>query len=182
MTRSEDRLQAQLARVAAYEESVRPGPVTRLFRRLGRTKGFARVYRVVGPKVDPHVAKIADGKVLARVYGFPILLLNTTGAKSGQPRVSPLVYVRDSDDFVVIGTSFGQPRHPGWTANLRAHPQASVDVGPERVAVEAVQVDEATWQRLFPRFVEIYPGYADYLERRGGLVPRMFLLHPQAAD
>jgi deazaflavin-dependent oxidoreductase (nitroreductase family) len=177
MTASGD-LQTKLDRVADYERSVRPGPVTGLFRRLGRTKGFARVYRVVGPKIDPHVAKIADGAVLAKVYGFPILMLSTTGAKSGQARLSPLVYVRDGQDFVVVGTSFGQPRHPGWTANLRANSEASVSVGPETVAVTAEQVDQPTWHRLFPRFVAIYPGYADYLTRRQGLAPRMFLLHP----
>lgn len=173
-------LQATLARVATYEHSVRPGAVTSLLRRLGRTRGFARVYRVVGPKVDPQLAKIADGKVIAKVYGFPVLLLQSTGAKSGLPRQSPLLYVRDGDDFVVVGTSFGQPRHPFWTANLLAQPEAAVTVGPVEVAVSAEQVDEATWARLFPRFVEVYPGYADYMERRGGLVPRMFLLHPHA--
>lgn len=182
MTAASDRLRQQLDRVAEYEVSVRPGPVTRLLRRVGRTRAFARVYRVVGPVVDPRVARIRDGAVLARLYGLPILMLHTVGAKSGRPRVSPLVFVRDGDDFVVVGTSFGQPRHPGWTANLLTRPEAAVVVGPERVNVTADQADEDAWRRLFPRFVEIYPGYADYLDRRQGLTPRMFLLHPRADD
>lgn len=181
MTTESGGLRDQLARVAAYEASIRPGPVTRLFRRIGRTSAFSRVYRVVGPVIDPRVARIRDGAVLARLYGFPMLMLHTVGAKTGQPRESPLVFVRDGDDFVVVGTSFGQPRHPGWTANLLAQPEAVVVVGPERLHVTAEQADDGTWHRLFPRFVDIYPGYADYLSRRHGLTPRMFVLHPHAA-
>ena len=170
----------QLAAVAAYEASIRPGPLTALLRRLGRTKGFAVVYRNVGPVVDPQIAKIRDGAVLAKVYGFRALTLHTIGAKSGEPRVSPLLYIRDGDDVVLIGTNFGQPKHPGWTANLIAHPEAEVQIGPQRLKVTAELVDDATWQRLFPRFVEMYPGYQDYIGRREGLVPRMFALHPHA--
>ena len=171
-------LRRQLDAVAGYEHSVRPGAVTSLFRKLGRTAGFARVYRVVGPKIDPQIMKIKDGAVIAKIYGFSFLVLHSTGAKSGQPRVSPLVYVRDGDDIALIGTNFGQPKHPGWTANLLAHPEAEVVIGPERLKVTAELVDEATWARLFPAFVAVYPGYADYLGRREGLTPRMFLLHP----
>jgi deazaflavin-dependent oxidoreductase (nitroreductase family) len=179
-TSADARLRAQLDSVAAYEASIRPGPVTALFRKLGRTAAFGRVYRVVGPKVDPHVAKIKDGAVLAKIYGFRALTLHTVGNKSGQPRVSPLLYIRDGDDVVLIGTNFGQPKHPGWTANLLAQPEAEVGIGPERLKVTAELADEETWARLFPAFVEMYPGYQDYIGRRQGLTPRMFLLHPHA--
>ena len=113
---------------------------------------------------------------MAAVYGLPILSLHTIGAKSGQPRVSPLVYVRDGDDVMLIGTNFGQAKHPGWTANLLAHPAPSVQIGPETLEVRAAQVDDETWQRIFPSFVAVYPGYANYMQRRGHLPPRMFRL------
>jgi len=180
MATPDEDLAARLAQVAQFEKSVRPGPVTRLLRSLGTTAGFAFVYRRIGPIIDPRIAHIRGGRFMAKLYGFPALLLHTTGAKSGQPRTSPLLYVRDGDDFAVIGTSFGQPRHPGWTANLRAHPQASVEIAGITVSVEAAEVDETTWTRLFPQFVAIYPGYENYLVRRGGLTPRMYLLHPSA--
>jgi len=115
---------------------------------------------------------------MATVYGFPMLMLNTIGAKSGQPRTSPLLYVRDGDDVLLIGTNFGQPKHPGWTANLLAHPQASVDIGPFNLNVTATMVSDAEWTLMFPRFVDVYPGYENYIERRGNLVPRMFRLIP----
>lgn len=136
------------------------------------------MYRVIGPKVDPKLAHIAGGELVAKVYGLPALLLHTTGAKSGKHRVSPLLYVRDGDDFVVVGTNFGQAKHPGWSANLIANPQAKVEVGPHEVQVEAELVTDEAWARLWPRLVGIYPGYANYLQRRGSLPPRMFLLHP----
>jgi deazaflavin-dependent oxidoreductase (nitroreductase family) len=129
--------------------------------------------------IDPKIRDLREGRVMAAVYGFPILALHTTGAKSGQPRLSPLVYVRDGDDVMLIGTNFGQPKHPGWTANLLAHPDAAVEIGPETLAVRAELVDEETWARMFPSFVAVYPGYADYMVRRGHLVPRMFRLVPQ---
>lgn len=173
-----DDVQSKLAALADHEARVQSGPLTRLLRRLGRTSQFAAVYRRVGPVVDPRIAHLRQGRVMAKVYGFPVLLLHTTGAKSGQARTSPLLYVRDGDDLMVLGTNFGQPKHPAWTANLLAHPDAAVEVGPVRLKVVAEQVDDATWERMFPSFVAVYPGYANYLERREGLAPRMFRLRP----
>ena len=83
----------------------------RITRRLGQTAAFARVYRVVGPKIDPKIGAIKDGRYLATVYGFPILMLHHIGAKSGQERVSPGV-VRDGDDFALVGTTSGRPSTP----------------------------------------------------------------------
>jgi deazaflavin-dependent oxidoreductase (nitroreductase family) len=174
-------LRARLARIAAFEDSTRANPLTALTRRLSRTSWFAAAYRRVGPRVDPTLRKVADGRLMASLYGFRFLTLHSTGAKSGQPRESPLLYIRDGDDVLLLGTNFGQPKHPAWTANLIAHPRAAVDIGPERLDVEARLVDDdAEWQALFPRFVEVYPGYEGYLERRGGLPPRMFRLVPRA--
>lgn len=171
-------LRAKLDRIARHEASVEAGVMTRIMRKLGQTKAFSIAYSKVGPIIDPKIRDLRDGRVMAAVYGLPILSLHTVGAKSGQPRVSPLVYVRDGDDVMLIGTNFGQAKHPGWTANLLAHPSASVQIGAETLEVHAVQVDDETWQRIFPSFVAVYPGYANYMQRRGHLPPRMFRLTP----
>jgi len=172
-----DDLQTKLAALAEHEARVQSGPLTRLMRRLGQTSQFAAVYRRVGPVIDPRIAHLRQGRVMAKVYGFPVLLLHSTGAKSGQARTSPLLYVRDGDDVMLLGTNFGQPKHPAWTANLLAHPKAAVEIGPVRLLVVAELVHRETWQRIFPSFVAVYPGYANYLERRGEeLAPRMFRL------
>ena len=176
----QDTLRSQLDLVAAHEARVQAGPVTRVMRRLGQTAAFSKAYSRIGPVIDPRIRDWRDGRVMAAVYGLPILALHSTGAKSGQPRVSMLVYVRDGDDVMLIGTNFGQPKHPGWTANLLAHPDAAVVIGPVRLPVHAELVDDATWQATFPRFVAVYPGYANYLGRREGLMPRMFRLTPVA--
>ena len=171
---------AALDEISRFEESLSASPLTRAARALGRTRAFAVVYRTLMPKLDVRLARSTQGWVAARIKGFPELLLNTTGAKSGQPRTNPLLYIRDGRDFLVVGTNFGQPKHPGWTANLRATPRASIEVGPTTVPVTAEPVGPEDFDALFARFVEIYPGYANYLQRRGALPPRMFRLRPGA--
>jgi deazaflavin-dependent oxidoreductase (nitroreductase family) len=173
---TEDDVRRKLDRIAQHEALTQSGLLTGLMRRLGRTKGFSRVYSKIGPVIDPRIRELRDGRVMAKVYGLPILALHSTGAKSGQPRVSPLVYVRDGDDIMLIGTNFGQAKHPGWTANLIAHPHASIEIGAVTLAVRATMVDDETWARMFPDFVSVYPGYANYMDRRGELPPRMFRL------
>lgn len=173
-----EKLQDLLDGIAAFEAKRRVGPLSKALQTVGKTRAFAAVYRHVGPKIDPKLAKISDGEFVAKVYGLPGLLIHTTGAKSGQPRSNPLLYVRDGKDFVVVGTNFGQPKHPAWTANLIAHPRASIEIGPHTLPVEAELVADEVWDRVWPRLVEVYPGYHNYLKRRGNLPPRMFLLHP----
>jgi deazaflavin-dependent oxidoreductase (nitroreductase family) len=171
-------LAAKLQRIADHERGLRTTIVSRAMRSAGRTRTFAAVYRHYGPKADPWLLRKTQGQA-ALWLGFPTLLLTTTGAKSGLPRVAPLIYVRDGDDFVVAGTNFGQRHHPGWTANLLAHADASIEVGPERLPVTGELVDQATWERLWPRFVAVYPGYANYLTRCAPRKPRMFRLRPR---
>ena len=177
-TDEERAVRARLRRIADHEARVRANPLTTVTRHASRTAAFAAVYRRIGPKVDPTLMKIRDGRFLAALYGFPFLTLHSTGAKSGLPRESPLLYVRDGDDVMLLGTNFGQAKHPAWTANLLAHPDCAVVIGPERLECRAEVCDEQTWAALFPRFEAVYPGYAGYLERRGELTPRMFRLRP----
>jgi len=150
-------LESRLREVAEYEATLRHTPLTSALRSLGRR---------------------TRGRIAARLYGLPVLLLDTIGSRSGLPRTSPVIYLRDGDDFVVVGTNWGQFHHPAWSGNLLAHPDAEIEVGPVRLAVTAELADQAAWDRLWTRFCAIYPGYANYLQRCGDRVPRMFLLHP----
>jgi deazaflavin-dependent oxidoreductase (nitroreductase family) len=170
----------QLALVAAYEQRLRRTPLTALLRVLAPTRPFAAFYRRVGPRLDRFLIRASSGRVASRLYGLPVLLLSTTGAKSGQTRTTPLLYVRDARDFAVSGTNFGHPAHPGWTANLLAEPGAVIEIGPERIAVTAELADAAARSRIWPRFLAVYPGYGDYADRRD-VPPRVFLLHPREA-
>lgn len=171
-------LRAQLERVAAYEAGLRRTPLNRLLQRLGPTRPFVAVYRRLGPRIDPWLVRRTGGRIATRVYGFPALLLVTTGARSGLRRTSPLFYVRDGDDFVVVGTNFGTEHHPAWTTNLLRRPEAEIEVGGETLAVRAELVDPAGFERLWPRFRAVYGGYDTYLERLTDRTPRMFRLRP----
>jgi deazaflavin-dependent oxidoreductase (nitroreductase family) len=168
----------RLGEIASFEATLRETPLTSAMRVVGRSKLFASTYSRIGPKLDPWVMRRTQGRVMSRLFGMPALLLDTTGSHSGLPRTSPLLYLRDGDDFVVVGTNFGQMHHPAWTGNLLAHPGAEIEVGPVRMAVTAELADQPTWDRLWLRFCAFYPGYATYLERCGDRVPRMFFLHP----
>jgi deazaflavin-dependent oxidoreductase (nitroreductase family) len=174
----DDTTAGRLHRVDEFEAGLRQTPLTRILRELGQTKGFATIYRRLGPRIDPWIFRRSRGRVASRLYGLPALLLTTTGRRSGLTRVSPLLYLRDGRDFAVVGTNFGQHHHPAWTANLLARPEAQIEVGAEQLPVVAMPADDATWRRLWPRFVEMYPAYQAYLERTGGRQPRMFILHP----
>ncbi|RBO87861.1 deazaflavin-dependent oxidoreductase (nitroreductase family) [Nocardia puris] len=98
--------------------------------------------------------------------GAPVILLTTTGRKSGQPRTQPLLYVHDGDTLYVIGSNFGQAHHPAWTGNLLAEPRATVAIAGERIRVRATPVtEEAVKESVFARFVEITGAYAAYRDR-----------------
>ena len=181
MAVSADELEQALQRISQAEAGIASDSLAnRLLQKLGPTRPFVALYRRLGPMVDPWLQRSTGGRIASRLYGFPALLLHTTGAKSGQPRTSPLLYARDGNDFLVVGTNFGQANHPAWTANLRKHPQAEISVFEERLSVRAQQLNAADFKALWPRFSAIYGGYYAYLERLTERSPRMFRLTPQA--
>ena len=107
--------------------------------------------------------RLTNGRIGGKfIAGSPILLLTTTGRRSGKRRTRPLAYIRDADRFVLCASNGGSPRRPGWYHNLCATGRAEIQVGPERVAVSAKTADPAERSRLFPRFVQMYKGYAGY--------------------
>lgn len=173
-------LDAALDHVAALEARQRRTAITRLLVAISPQPWFSGVYKRLGPAVDPFLSRTGDGWVMNQVYGIPVCLLISTGARSGLPRESPLCYIRDGQDFVVLGTNFGQERHPAWTGNLLASPQVEIDVGTTRLRVLAEQVtDETQWWRLFDKFADMLPAYRAYLQRIDGQrTPRMFRLTP----
>ena len=105
--------------------------------------------------------RLTNGRIGGRfIAGSPILLLTTTGRRSGKRRTRPLAYVRDGERYVLCASNGGSPTHPGWYHNLRATGRAEIQVGPEQLTVQARTADPAERSRLFPRFVEMYKGYA----------------------
>ena len=120
--------------------------------------------------------RATNGLVGHRVAGAPpMLLLDHVGAKSGAHRTSPLVYVRDGDDLVLVASKGGHPKHPAWFHNLRAHPETTVQVGSERCAVHARVLTPQERRRLWPKAVKTYSGYRGYQERTTRQIPLVIL-------
>jgi deazaflavin-dependent oxidoreductase (nitroreductase family) len=120
--------------------------------------------------------RASGGRIGHKPPGLPpMLLLDHVGARSGIGRTSPLVYTRDGDDLVIVASKGGYPQHPAWFHNLRAHPDTTVQVGRRRVAVHARVAGDAERERLWPKVVRTYRGFADYQARAERLIPLVVL-------
>jgi deazaflavin-dependent oxidoreductase (nitroreductase family) len=109
--------------------------------------------------------------------GAPILLLETTGRRSGEPRLSPLLFAREGEGVVVVGSNFGQAHHPAWTGNLLADPSAVVVVGGQRIPVTARLLEGDDAEAAYRKMIEITGVYASYRGRTDRQI-RVFLLTP----
>ena len=112
------------------------------------------------------------GKVGGQFEGFPLLLLTSKGAKSGQQRVTPTAYFDIDDRIYIVGSAAGRDRDPAWAFNLRAHPDAEVEIGtdPPR-PVTARELPRAERDALYPVVVERAPGFAEYEKRTDRVIP-----------
>src|ERR1700760_732516 len=118
-----------------------------------------------------------DGKVSGQFAGADLLLLTTTGAKSGQPRLSPLAYFRVDGKLLIIGSFAGADVNPGWVHNLRADPSAHIEVGNGSSAVTARELPAAERDELFGQITAAAPGFAEYQAKTTRVIP-VFELQP----
>jgi len=119
-----------------------------------------------------------EGRVGGPFAGAPVVLVTSTGAKSGRPHTTPLVYLREDDAkggrgdrIYVFGSMGGAPRHPAWYHNLKAHPEAIVEVGTEKYPVRATVMTGAERDRLFEKQASLRPQFADYQRRTTRKIP-----------
>jgi deazaflavin-dependent oxidoreductase (nitroreductase family) len=112
-----------------------------------------------------------DGKVSGQFEGADLLLLTTTGAKSGQPRLSPLAYFRVDGKLLIIGSFAGADVNPAWVHNLRANPSAHVELGNESSDVAARELPAAERDELFPKITAVAPGFAEYQAKTTRVIP-----------
>jgi len=122
------------------------------------------------------VYRLTRGHVGHRFRGGPpMLLLDHIGARSGARRTTPLVYVRDGENVVLVASKGGFPRNPAWFHNLLALPETTVQIAARRQAVRARVAEPAERERLWPKAVEAYPGYEDYQRRTAREIPLVIL-------
>jgi deazaflavin-dependent oxidoreductase (nitroreductase family) len=115
------------------------------------------------------------GVVTGPFAGRPLLLLTTIGAKSGQPRTSPLVYTTDGDRIVIIASKGGAPTSPDWYHNIVANPEVTVELGREKFQARATIATGEKRQRLYDAQAAIMPAFADYQQKTSRQIPVVIL-------
>jgi F420H(2)-dependent quinone reductase len=161
----------EAAAVAADRSAMRAGPFARLQLAVGQFASERGVY--LGrrsTRVHTAIYGWTRGRLGSRVPGFRdarIALVDHVGAKSGVKRTSPLIYLEDGDDVVVVASKAGQPTSPAWFHNLMAHPDTKLQIGGEARDVRARVASDEERERLYPKFAAVYPAY-DFYERHAG--------------
>jgi len=115
------------------------------------------------------------GKVGGQFEGAPLLLLHSTGAKSGQERVAPVMYQAVGEDFAIFASKAGASTNPDWYHNLLANPRAAVEVGTDSVEVTARVAGDAERERIWSKQKADYPGFAEYEQKTTRKIPVVLL-------
>jgi len=126
--------------------------------------GHARIYRLTRGRIGQHIPGVP-----------PMCLIDHVGAKSGTERTSPLLYIEDGDNVVIVASKGGYEKSPAWFYNLKANPDTTVQIGSQVRPVRAHVADEAERRRLWPKAVEVYPSYQQYQDRTDRKIPIVVL-------
>ena len=137
---------------------------------------FARILH----RIDRPVHRLTRGRYTfaSLLSGIPVVMLTTTGAKSGQPRTVPVLGIPAQDGVAIIASNFGQYRHPAWYHNLRAHPDAEVVVDGIHRRVRAVEAEGERRAQIWKEGLRVYPGFGQYERRASHRRISVFVLEP----
>jgi len=147
-----------------------------MMKRFGHTKAAVVLFRRSVPVGDRFVSKISGGRHTLVGIVVPTLILLHTGRQSGKHYETPLMYLPLGNSFVIAGSNWGRTDHPAWSANLLAHPDATVVAAGQRIAVRARLVTPEERQELWPRLVETWPAFTTYAARASDREIRVFIL------
>jgi deazaflavin-dependent oxidoreductase (nitroreductase family) len=147
-----------------YQEA---GVLRRLVRRTAGTRGMIAIYLRIQVPLDRLVYRLTRGRTTlsSLLSGLPVVMLTTTGARTGAPRTQPVLAIPDRDAVVVIASNYGRPSTPAWCHNLRVHSRASVTIGTTTRVVAARELQDAERERWFQRGIELYPPFEEYRRR-----------------
>jgi deazaflavin-dependent oxidoreductase (nitroreductase family) len=137
---------------------------------------FARILH----RIDRPVFRLTRGRhtFASLVSGIPVVMLTTTGARSGRPRTVPVLGIPAEGEVAIIASNFGQHHHPAWYHNLRAKPEAEVVVHGVRRTVRAVEAQGERRQAIWREGLRVYPGFAQYERRASHRRIAVFVLEP----
>ena len=119
--------------------------------------------------------RASGGRFGSGFQGMPVLLLTTTGRRSGKSRTTPLLYIRDGDAFAVVASNGGSDYTPAWWLNLRSDPHADVEIGRAHTPVTARKASPEEHARLWAAFTSGFPGYAKYATKTTREIPVVIL-------
>jgi deazaflavin-dependent oxidoreductase (nitroreductase family) len=140
-----------------------------------RSGGFGKALARGFMRTAVWLYRRSGGKIGGTMNGAPVLLLTTTGRKSGRPWTVPVLYQAVGDRWVIIASNGGNPRHPAWWLNLRSQPAASVQIGRETYPVTAVETAGEERERLWRRMADMYKGYEEYARKTTRAIPVVLL-------
>jgi deazaflavin-dependent oxidoreductase (nitroreductase family) len=138
------------------------------------------IHRAIAAPLDAPIMKATGGRLSFQVGAVPVVVLASTGARSGKRRETPLLYFTDGDDVILTASNYGGTRHPGWYHNLVAHPECELRIGRRGGSFLAHEIEGAERDRLFALAGDLYLGYANYAQRVEGIrTIRALRLTPQ---
>ena len=140
-----------------------------------------RLWPVLGPVMRGHAAvyRATGGRLGGRLPGLPsLLLLDHVGARSGKERTTPLVYMPDGDNLLIVASKGGHAQNPAWLHNLRSHAETEIQIGGERRKVRAREATAQERRRLWPKAAKYNPHWGRYRERTSREIP-LVLLEPR---
>jgi deazaflavin-dependent oxidoreductase (nitroreductase family) len=156
------------------------GPVQRFARKAARVRPVSLFLARTLHHVDRVVYRRTSGRTTfaAWLSGLPLVMLTTTGARSGASRSVPVLGLPTDDGLVVIASNYGQDKHPAWYHNLRANPEGEVDVDGVRRSFRAVEAEGEQRDRIWEQGLRVYPGWSTYERRASHRRIAVFVLGP----
>jgi deazaflavin-dependent oxidoreductase (nitroreductase family) len=161
----------------------RPNAAQRAVHIATRTRAGSWFFARTLHHLDRPVLRFSRGRysLTSMLVGLPVVMVSTVGAKSGLPRILPLVAIPDGENVVLIASNFGQKHHPAWYHNLRAHPEVRLTYAGQTVAYTARETASAERERCWRRAVDLYSGYSLYQRRAAVRHIPVMLLTPSSS-
>jgi deazaflavin-dependent oxidoreductase (nitroreductase family) len=158
----------------------RANAVQRAVRRFAASGAGSWVFARVAPRIDRPVYRLSHGRhtLASLLSGIPVVLLTTTGARSGRPRTVPVLGLPTPDGLAVIASNFGQRAQPGWYYNLRANPEGTAAVDGRSHRFRAVEAEGDRRQQIWDEGLRVYPGWSQYERRASHRRIAVFVLEP----
>jgi deazaflavin-dependent oxidoreductase (nitroreductase family) len=166
--------------IPCVDPRARPAAWKRQMQRLVATRPGAVVHRMIAAPLDAPIMKATGGRVSLAMGVLPVVILTSTGARSGQRRETPVSYFTDGGDVILMASNYGGARHPSWYHNLLAHPECELHIGQRGGSFLANETEGAERDRLYALAADLYSGYAKYAQQTDGIrTIRVLRLTPQ---